>query len=114
MDTHSNSDDLDLLAAELVEEIDRLLALPTQNAPTQPARISNAMWGLLTTVPNRTYVPPYPPRVNPPIEHFFMHDAQPNVQFNEAVAALVAGLRALAQPSGPNVPNTGDDFEEVD
>jgi hypothetical protein len=83
---------------------------PTQNAPTQTARVSDAMWDLLTTVPNRTYVPP-PPRH--PIEHFFMHDARLNVQFNNAVADLVT---ALAPPSGSptNVTNTGDDIEDVD
>ena len=144
MNSHSNSDNLDLLVADLdllqaelqkdIEEIDRLLAPPTQNVPTQnvstqnvstqTARVSDAMWDILITVPNHTFVPPYPPRVNPPIQHFFMRDAllgspleaQLNAQLEDAVAALVADLRALAprSVSPTNVNDIGDDMEEVD
>ncbi len=142
MDTQDYSNDLDLLAAEIVEEIDclaeeinLLLAPPTQNVPTQPARVSDAMWDLLTTVPshtfvppytplvpNHTFVPPYPPRVNPPIQHFFMREAllgssveaQLNAQFDDAVADLVAGLRALAPPLRALAPPSGDAVEGAD
>jgi hypothetical protein len=166
MNSHGNSDNLDLLIADLdllqaelqkdIEEIDRLLAPPTQNVPTQnvstqnvstqtarvsdamwdilitvpnhtfvpTARVSDATWDILTTVPNHTFVPPYPPRVNPPIQHFFMRDAllgspleaQLNAQLEDAVAALVADLRALAprSVSPTNVNVIGDDMEEVD
>jgi hypothetical protein len=93
---------------------------PAQNTPVQTARVSDAMWDLLTTVPNRTYVPPYPPRVNPPIQHFFMHDARLDAQFDNAVADLVT---ALVPPDGPPLVEPAivappiedrDDAEDVD
>jgi hypothetical protein len=122
MNSHSDSNDLDLLAAEIVVEIDCLLAQlqpPTQTAATQTVqRVSNAMWDQLTTLPNyHTHVPPYPRPPNHPMEHNYMYPQPAQVQrFNDEVAEFIASLRASASapPSGPTAPGTGGDFEEVD